>query len=152
MTDQTSPQPQRPFIGTHLLAISDGKVLLMRRTKAAGLSGRYSLVAGKADKGESPTEAMIREAYEEANIRIDKDNIRLTTVLHRANADYKGGIEDVMELIYFTDTWSGEVKNMEPELCDDLRFFDIDNLPPEATSTVKNALECYKNNISYREI
>lgn len=52
-----------------LLLIKNNKVLLLKRQNTGYADGKYSLVSGHVDKGETMQEAIIREAKEEAGIR-----------------------------------------------------------------------------------
>ena len=47
--------------------------------------------------------------------------------------------------------WRGEPKNMEPDKCDDLRWFDVDNLPDNTIAYIKQAIKCFRDKISYSE-
>lgn len=148
MTD--NPQPQRPFVDAHLLIIKDGQVLLMKRNKGQ-MAGYFALVAGRVDDFETPSIAMIREAVEEAGITIKPEDLNFISVLHRPHADYKGGKNDIVEFIFQCDKWTGDIKNMEPGLCDEIGFHDIDNLPDQITETVATVLKCWKTKTPYFE-
>ena len=50
----------------------DGKLLFLKQTKHNG--GAYTLIGGKADKGETGKEALIRESWEEAGLILRKEN------------------------------------------------------------------------------
>lgn len=63
-------EPQKPYIGVHLLLIKDNQILLSRRMHDH-LKGVYMMVAGHVDIGESLIETMVRETKEEANITIN---------------------------------------------------------------------------------
>ena len=41
--------------------------------------------------------------------------------------------------------WRGEVMNMEPDKCDDLRWFGIHDLPDNTVPYVSHAIENYCN-------
>ena len=47
--------------------------------------------------------------------------------------------------------WKGEPKNMEPHKCDDLRWFELDNLPENIIPYIKQAIGNIKNKIFYSE-
>ena len=47
--------------------------------------------------------------------------------------------------------WSGEILNTEPDKCDDLRWFPLDNLPVNTIPYIKQAIECYRKGILYSE-
>ncbi len=124
----------------------------MKRKKTDGLNGCYALVAGKVDRSENPSIAMIRETYEEAGITIHPEDLKLVSILHRAHTDYLGKTEDIIELVFTTENWEGAITNREPDLCSELAFFPVNDLPPETTDTVRRALHCYNEKIPYVEI
>jgi len=47
--------------------------------------------------------------------------------------------------------WQGNIENKEPNKCDDLKWFDVSNLPENIILYIKTALENIKNNIIYSE-
>jgi len=55
---------------SYLVLIEDNKILLQRRFNTGYEDGKYSLVAGHVDEGETFTEAIIREVKEEAGITL----------------------------------------------------------------------------------
>jgi hypothetical protein len=40
---------------------------------------------------------------------------------------------------------------MEPEKCDDLEWFDFNDLPKNTIPYVRQAIECFRNRITYSE-
>ena len=113
---------QRP-VAVHLLLVKDNKVLLLRRFNTGYEDGNYSVVAGHVDSDEDLKTAMIREAKEEAGIEITPNNINFASVMHRKSDDER------IDFFFIADSWEGEITNMEPQKCDDLSWFDINNLP-----------------------
>ena len=59
------------IVDVHLLLIRDGKIVLLKRANTGYEAGKYGLIAGHADGDETATEAMVREAREEAGIEIE---------------------------------------------------------------------------------
>ena len=110
-------------VGVHLLLVKDNKVLLLRRFNTGYEDGNYSVVAGHVDSDEDLKTAMIREAKEEAGIEITPNNINFASVMHRKSDDER------IDFFFIADSWEGEITNMEPQKCDDLSWFDINNLP-----------------------
>ena len=59
-----------------LLSNSEGKILILKRsTDSKTNPGKWELPGGKVDQGESFDKALIREVYEETNLKIELDNV-----------------------------------------------------------------------------
>jgi len=130
----------------YLILVNDGKILLSRRFQTGYEDGNYSMVAGHADGNETMREAIARESKEEASITIDPLKMEHILTMHRWCGDHE------RIGFYFTvDKWDGEIKNAEPEKCDDISWFPLDELPENTIPYIKNAIDCYKNNINYCE-
>lgn len=130
----------------YLLLIKDGKILLSRRFNTGYKDGNYSLVAGHHDGGETIREAMVREAAEEAGIKINKDDLELVLTMHRWCGDHER-----IDLFFTVKTWEGEITNQEPHKCDDLSWFPLDQLPVNTVSCIRTAVDCYQRGIGYCE-
>ncbi|MBI2579378.1 MAG: NUDIX domain-containing protein [Candidatus Aenigmarchaeota archaeon] len=130
---------------SHLVLMRDDKILLIRRFNTGYEDGKYSVVAGHLDGNETFTEAMIREAEEEAGIAIKSEDLEVVHVMHRKSADER------IDLFFMADRWGGEPKNMEPGKCDDMRWFGADDLPPNTIPYVRHAIENIRKNIFYSE-
>ena len=48
---------------------------------------------------------------------------------------------DRIDIFFKTKKWSGEIKNMEPNKCDDLRWVSVSELPSNTTYFVRTAIE-----------
>lgn len=136
--------PSRPFIGVFLLLIEKDKVLLLRRHDNH-LKDYFMPVAGHVDEGETLTGALIREAKEEANIGIIKDDLKLLCVLPFPNAPYKGKTADIINFVFLCEKYTGTVQNNEPDKCDKMNFYALDNLPSPLTLHTQKAIDAYQN-------
>jgi 8-oxo-dGTP diphosphatase len=130
----------------YLILIKDNQILLLRRFQTGYEDGNYGLPAGHADGGETMKEAMAREALEEIGIRINKNDLELILTMHRWCGDHER-----MDLFFTIKNWEQEIRNMEPEKCDDLSWFSLDNLPKNVISYISNAIDCYKKGVRYCE-
>ena len=88
---------------------------------------------------------MIRETKEETGIALEENRLRVIHVMHRKSNDER------VDFFFETKKWLGEPKIMEPEKCDDLKWFPIIQLPENTIPYVRAAIENYKNNISFSE-
>jgi len=61
------------------------------------------------------------------------------------------GDHERVDFFFTTDTWQGEVVNREPELCSDLSWFGIDNLPPNTILYIREAIGCFEAGMAYVE-
>jgi len=129
----------------YLILVKSNQVLLSRRFNTGYMDGSYSLIAGHLDGNETVSEAIIREAFEEAKIKVDKDDLIPATVIHRmSDVEY-------VDFFFVLDKWVGTPTIGEPDKCDDLSWFSIDNLPDNLLPYVREAFENYKNKISFFE-
>ena len=119
---------------------------MLRRYNTGYEDGNYSVVAGHIDGGEDLKTAMIREAREEAGIEISRSSLEVVGVVH-----FKGDAEYVHFFLKASE-WSGEVTNMEPDKCDDLRWFGIRELPDNTIPYVRRAIENYCNGIWFGSV
>ena len=71
-------------VSVHVLFLKDNEILLSLR-KNISSDGLYGVVAGHLDGGETVTNAIIREAKEEAGVDLSPFDIEITTVCHSRN-------------------------------------------------------------------
>ena|SRR3989344_1106282 len=134
---------------SYLVLIKDNKVLLQRRFNTGYQDGKYSMVAGHVDKRETFTEAIIRETKEEAGIELKSENLKVAHVMHRNSGTEENN--ERVDVFFTADKWEGNIENKEPNKCDDLSWFDLDNLPDNIIPYIKRAIDCIKNKIFYSE-
>lgn len=119
------------------------EILLQERYNTGYMDGKYDAAcSGHLEKGESVSMALVREAKEEIGIDINEKDLRFVELIH----SYK---EDYINVFFTTKKYSGTPKIMEPEKCDDLRWFDIENLPENIFPRIKNVLININKGILY---
>lgn len=129
-----------------MILVRDQKILLLRRFQTGYEDGNYGLVAGHADGNETMREAMVREAREEAGITINSVELKHFLTMHRWCGDHER-----IGFYFTTEVWDGEIKNAEPEKCDDLSWFPINQLPENTIPFIKEAIDCYTSGTNYHE-
>lgn len=130
----------------YLILVKDDSVLLSRRFKTGWKDGNYSLVAGHIDGNETVSTAMLREAKEEIGITIRPENLRPATVIHRYYPD-----QEYIDFFFVSEQWEGEPQILEPDKCDDISWFKLDELPSNLLPYVKEAIEKYKKGVPFFE-
>jgi 8-oxo-dGTP diphosphatase len=76
-------------------------------------------------------------ATTEAGIEIAPRDVEVVGVIHRRSDDER------IDFFLRARSWSGQVTNSEPEKCDHLAWFDLDELPENMIPYVRRALENY---------
>lgn len=133
---------------SYLVLIRDGKILLLRRFNTGWMDGYYSFVAGHAESGETFPECIIREAKEEAGIGLKQKDLEVVHVMHRKS----DGVENErIDVFIKAKKYYGEIKNMEPDKCSGLKWFDIDRLPENIIPYIRQAIENIQSRLFYSE-
>lgn len=127
---------------------NDGKedILLQKRKNTGYMDGYWDFSAsGHVEENEPMKKSMIREAFEELGVEIKYDDLDFVTLIHKnKGAIYYNG--------YFkSEKWINEPKINEPEKCEEIKWFCIDNLPENLIDDRKEAIYNYKNKVSYSE-
>lgn len=122
------------------------RILLSRRFNTGFHDGDYSVPAGHLDGGETLFEALLREVREEIGIKLNPGDVKFIHFMHRKSADDERG-----DFFFEARKWQGEPKIMEPNKCDDLSWFPINNLPPNTIPYIRQAISCYLDKINYSD-
>jgi ADP-ribose pyrophosphatase YjhB (NUDIX family) len=131
----------------YLILLKGNKILLARRYNTGFHDGEYSFPAGHLDGNETMVQTMIREAKEEIGVSLSPSDLQLVHVMHRKEPN-----EERVNLFFTAKNWESEPKIMEPHKCDDLNWFDLDNLPDNIIPYIKQVIACLRENKFYSEI
>ncbi|MEU4657812.1 NUDIX domain-containing protein [Streptomyces sp. NPDC023723] len=137
------------IVGVHLyLERSDGTVLLgLRHPDSAFAPSTWHVLAGHCEQ-ESAVTCLIREAREEAGLRIERRNVELVHVIHHVD---KARDRPRMSLFFRARAWSGEPELREPDKCTEWRFWDPSALPDNLVSYTRVAIAKIQNGELYSE-
>lgn len=137
-------------VAVFVLLIKGNKVLLAKRCNTDFYDGYYNLPCGHIDGGETATDALIREAKEEVGIEINSEDVELTYTLH-LSVTVSGGECEYIDLFFRVNKWQNEPKNCEQDKCDDLSWFDLDDLPKNILPSNEKAIRAISTGERYGE-
>lgn len=134
----TTPESYRPddHLGHRTLLVAAAYVVLRRgdevllqlRQGTGYMDGWWGLLAGHVDPGESVHEAAVREAHEEAGVRLAADDLVPLTVLHRFERSGPA-VEQRVDVFFLAQRWQGEPTLQEPDKSAQMGWFALTGLP-----------------------
>ena len=127
-------------IGINALIINEKKqILLGLRAGKRGGTGTWGLIGGKVKNGETIEETAKREIYEETGLNVEINDLEVINLFTTQSTP------DVMffQIGVLVKKYDGEPNNMEPAKCDELKFFDLDDLPENLFLGTKGNIELY---------
>lgn len=142
-------QREKSIPASYLILIKKNKILLLKRFNTGYEDGKYSMIAGHLDSGESFTQCIIREAKEEAGILVKAEDLKVIHVMHRNSGSTENNKR--IDVFFIAEKWEGEISNKETHKCDELAWFDSDNLPKNTIQYIKQAIEAIKSKLYYSE-
>ncbi|MFC1659339.1 NUDIX domain-containing protein [Pseudomonadota bacterium] len=121
---------------SYLILKQKNEILMHLRQNSGYMDGYYSFVAGHVEPLEGPTGCIIREAKEEAGIKIIKEDLKLVHTMYKP---LKGN--ERIDFFYLCEKWSGDIINCEQEKCGGLDFFSISQLPQNTIPYIKHVIK-----------
>lgn len=108
-----------------LLFNENGEVLLLKRKKTGFGDSKYGFIGGHVEKGENIKKAIIREVNEEIGVEIAENDLEFRNIMNRkVNQDV-----EYIDFIFIAKKWKGNIRNMEPEKCSELKWCNPNKLP-----------------------
>lgn len=133
-------------ISSYVIFQRDSKVLLSRRYNTGYRDGEYSLPAGHIKENEFATAAAIREAQEEVGVIVKPEDLISAHIMHRHCGDHER-----IDFFFTATKWDGELTNKEPEKCDEIAWFALDEFPQNTIPYIRAALEDYRDGNFFSE-
>lgn len=104
--------------------------------------------AGHLEDRETITDCLIREAREEVGIIVDAASLEPPIVLHRMAPERRGSSID---FFFVARSYSGEIRNAEPERCDKIEFHPVGRLPRNTIPYVRFGIEAASTGTGFGE-
>lgn len=95
------------------------------------------LPGGGVEKGESATQAALREVQEELGLVLNSTALKPIFFMYRPPHDETGERADYF---FAVNSWAGEPTINEPHKCDELVWFQLDKLPESVPEYVRVAI------------
>ena len=133
------PKPDNVGVGTAFLLVNHNGQVLLGKRKGAHRAGYWSIPGGWVDReDESTSLSVIRELKEETGMEA-----RNAPQLCWTSEDHEDiGTRTISLYHYcFPEDWSGEPQVMEPDKCEQWRWFDTDDLPAPLFPNIELAVE-----------
>lgn len=127
----------------------DDQILLQKRKGSDELNGFYAPISGKVDVNESPVDAVIREAFEEAGLIIDPKNLSTPFVTHWSRKPHCNEFIDVIEFYFSVYRWKGNPSVRETDKVISIDFYPTKHLPYNTVGSVALVLKAMEEGQSY---
>jgi 8-oxo-dGTP pyrophosphatase MutT (NUDIX family) len=134
-----------------LVVLDEDKILLSKRKNTGWMDGYYSMITGHFEDNEMGTDAIAREANEEAGITVNKEDLTFLHCQERISYQTDGSIKPYFDFYYKVGKYTGEIQNMEVDKCDGFEWFKIDELPDLIVPGMRIVIEAIKLGVDYSE-
>ena len=138
-------------MGVFLVLINEGKLLCLRRYNTGIEDGLYVVPMGGVKEDETPIQSVIREAAEEVNVTLKDQDLTLSHVMYRKHTQPDGYFFYQQDLFFMATHFAGVIRNLEPHKADDVSFFNINQLPPNLSPFIQQAIHCILMGTHYSE-
>jgi len=116
--------------------VRERRVLLAHRSRSKhAYPAVWELPGGVVEPGESELDALTRELREELGV-----HVVIGSASHLCRLTAGPAQSPALISAWLVPDWEGTPANVAPEEHDDIRWFDIDDMPPPAHAAVRAAL------------
>lgn len=142
------PKPDDVGVGTAVVILNDKHQILLGLRKGSHRAGHWSVPGGWLDRSDWGTDAAVaRETLEETGLILDETQLGHLCWTTEEHLDI--GVRTVtLYHLCWPKGWEGEAKLMEPDKCEEWKWFDLDDLPsplfpgiPEAVAQLQDKLD-----------
>ena len=135
-------------VGINAIILNDkNQILLGLRAGHRGGAGTWGLIGGKARTGEPIEHTCIREVKEEVGLTVKEKDLKVINMFTtQSTPKYL-----FFQIGVLVKKWKGIPKNMEPDRCDEIRFFDLDKLPENLFMGTKGNIDLFLKSEFYNK-
>lgn len=130
--------------GVGVILVNENAEILLGKRQGSHGAGEWSLPGGHCEKHESSDDSAIREVEEEVGLKV-ADVEKITWVDHY----FEENDRQYVTLYYIATNWEGEVSNMEPEKCEEWKWFGLHNLPDPLFDELGNVVKKHNDMIRW---
>lgn len=124
----------KKIIGFGVVIVRDRKVLLGYQTRGYE-EPCWAFPGGKLDEGETINQAVVREVREECGLEVS--NFEFITLFE----DIFENMTHVISLVVKVNSFQGEPEVLEPNKCQQWKWFGIDNIPENKTQNLSRLID-----------
>jgi 8-oxo-dGTP diphosphatase len=134
----TDPSRRLLLVAAAALIDGEGRVLIAQRPAHKSLGGLWEFPGGKVEPGESPEAALVRELWEELDVRVEADALDPFAFASHAYEDFH-----LLMPLYMLKKWHGTPHAKEAQALmwarpEDLRAYPM---PPADVPLVERLIE-----------
>jgi mutator protein MutT len=135
------------YTAVYAILEQENQIFLMRRANTGYRDGEYGVPAGHIEPGETLLQATVREVREEAGVEVEPSDLAFAHATFRQNPD-----RTYNDYFFTCKKWRGKPCLMEPDKCDDARWFDKNALPENLVPEVEQALHCIARGENFSQL
>jgi 8-oxo-dGTP diphosphatase len=129
------------LIGANIIVVNnEGHILLGLRKNIFG-DGTWGLPGGHVELGERLDAAALRELKEETGLAANLDDLMFVRIANQPRSK-----EHYLQTCFVLTKYEGEPTNREPDKCDELKWFNPNDLPENIFEPHMSLLITYLNN------
>lgn len=123
------------------------EVLLLRRANTNYMDGKWDFAgSGHVEEGETATQAVCRELFEETGLTAKPEDAKFLHVSHRIK-------EPTYYDFYFAiRSWEGKPSIRETDKCSAMAWFPVDELPQDMIPNRRRTFLLARTGVPYSEI
>ena len=90
---------------SYLVVLDSRRILLLKRANTGYQDGNYSFIAGHVENGESFSQCIVREAFEESGIIIDACDLEVVHTMYREKGGFN--LNERVDVFFKATKWIG---------------------------------------------